>query len=162
MRAEVERRHLVLRRLADGPVLDLSVDEGRSLLTRVLAGDRSAPVPEAGFRTVLSCAGFVRFPDLPAALAGVRMVLAGDGELLAVEPQRRVARGALAVASLAALVPAVRGVHLNRDVPAALRAHDLCVTDLERFDMATALWPLRSFVALRARPLPLVAAGGER
>lgn len=151
----------MLRRLADGPVLDLSVDEGRALLSRVLAGDRAAPVPDGGFRTVLSCAGLVRFPDLSAALAAVRTLLAGDGELLAVEPQRRVVRGALLAASLAALVPAVRGVHLNRDVPAAVRAQDLCVTDLERFQMATALWPLRSFVALRARPLPLVAVGGE-
>ena len=160
VRAELERRHAVLARhlAALDPVLDVSVPEGRAVLAEVLGG---APPPRR-YAAVVSVAGLVRLPDLPAAVAAVDRLLAPDGELHAVEPVGRPGMSGLLVGSLGALLPPVRGAHLARDLPDVLRAEGLTVADCLRFTMPTTVWPLRPFVQLRAlriagRPLPAVA-----
>lgn len=151
VRADLERRQLVLAGRCRGEVLDVGSPDGRDLLWRAVhdgLGDHARR-----FDTVVSVAGLVRFPDLVAAVTSLASLLAPDGELYACEPVGRPGAVGLLGSSLGALLPPVRGVHVARDLPAALRATDLTVTDIERFSMPTAVWTLRPFVQLRARPL---------
>jgi hypothetical protein len=101
---------------------------------------------------VLSVAALVVVADLPAVLRGLAAVLDPAGRFLFVEPVVQPGWPGVVAASAGALLPAVRGQHLGRDVPLALRHAGLPVTDLERFTMPTTMWPLRSFVDGCARP----------
>jgi len=112
---------------------------------------------------VISVAGFTRFPDLGAALGAVVQLLSPTGRLLAVEPDHRPGVGGLALSSLGALLPPVRGVHLARDLPATVRSVGLTVTDVRRLSLSTPIWPLRRFVDLEATRITAAdATGGER
>lgn len=187
VRAELVRRHADLldavADVPDGRVLDLSLPAGRSLLAEVLAEPPvpvsvgESPVPSGerparvgGFDAVISVAGFTRFPDLGAALSAAVRLLSPTGHLLAVEPDHRPGVGGLAVSSLGALLPPVRGVHLARDVPGTVRSVGLTVTDIRRLTLATPVWPLRRFVDLRAARIgavdpssaELAPSGGRR
>jgi SAM-dependent methyltransferase len=146
VRAELKQRRRQLDgQLAGRKVLDLADPEGRA---RVLdpsgAGD-------AGFDAVVSVGALVTFPDLPLALRGIARVLAPAGWFLFVEPVSRPGWTGVMAASAGAMLRPVRGQHLGRDLPAALRRAGLPATDLERFTMPTVLWPLRPFVQGRAR-----------
>jgi hypothetical protein len=154
VRGELERRQQVLAGLARGRVLDVGSPSGRDLLVRTVraAGGPIDDGPDAAgaYDTVVSVAGLVRFPDLVAALRGVERLLAPEGVLLLAEPVGRPGPVGLVVASAGSLLPPVRGAHLARDVPAAVRAAGFLMTDLERITMPTAVWPLRHLVQARA------------
>ena len=160
--------------MADVPadrVLDLSLPAGRAMLADALRG---TPVPEGGapaagggaqvasappevvggIDVVISVAGFTRFPDLGAALAATARLLSPTGQLLALEPDYRPGVWGLAVSSLGALLPPVRGVHVARDVPGTVRSVGLTVTDIRRLPLDTPVWPLRRFVSLIAERIP--------
>jgi hypothetical protein len=171
VRAELVGRHAeLLDAVADVPddrILDLSLPAGRATLADrlrwpVLPGSE-APPPAGGssassasseavggIDVVISVAGFTRFPDLGAALSAAVGMLAPAGQLLVVEPDYRPGVGGLAVSSLGALLPPVRGVHLARDVPGTVRSVGLTVTDVRRLSLSTPIWPLRRFVRLQA------------
>ena len=151
------------------PVLDLGRADHRNVLRHAL--DYGLDDGQAGsYGTVVSVAGLARFADLGGALSVVVDLLAPDGVMMAVEPGFRPGAMALVAASLGALLPPARGMHLARDLPATVRSTAgrsttgqttrLTVTDVERFTMPTLIWPLRSFVQLRAErigaPLPQV------
>lgn len=183
VRLELERRHGVMMAAVgltgSSPVLDLGRADHRNVLRHAL--DYGLDDGQAGsYGAVVSVAGLARFADLGAALSVVVDLLAPDGVLMAVEPGFRPGAMALVAASLGALLPPARGVHLARDLPATVRSTAgrsttgqtsagrsttgqttrLTVTDVERFTMPTLIWPLRSFVQLRAErigaPLPQV------
>ena len=149
VRAELERRQLVLAGLAAPEVLDVGSPDGRDLLRRAVE-DGVGPSDRGRFATVVSTAGLVRLADLGAAVAAVDSLLAPDGVLYACEPAERPGPGGLLVSSAGALLPPVRGVHVARDLPAVLRATGYTMTDVERFTMPTLVWPLRPFLQLRA------------
>lgn len=153
VRAELTSRHGgLVAALADTPadrVLDLSVPEGRHVLAQAIVGG-GEPMSAGPFERIVSVAGFTRFPDLGAALETVVSLLAPAGELWAVEPADRPGPVGLAFGSLGALLPAARGTHLARDVPGTVRSVGLVVTDIRRFTVSTPVWPLRTFVDLRA------------
>lgn len=128
-------------------MLDLSQPAAR---TEVLAAARDGE-PARQYDMVLSVAELIRFPDLTMALAGVARLLAHDGEFVIVEPVHHPGTAATLFASLWLAHPAVAGTHVERDVTLAVRSVGFTLTDLERFTMPTAVWPLRPFIYARAR-----------
>ena len=153
VRLELERRHRAMVAAASqfhaARVLDLGHADHRHVVLHALLHGVT-PEQRDSYDAVISVAGLARLPDLAAAVSVVADLLAPDGVMMAVEPGFRPGPMALVVASAGALLPAARGVHLARDLPATVRSLGLTVTDVERFTMPTLIWPLRPFVQLRA------------
>jgi hypothetical protein len=161
-------RDLVAGAAAEGPVLELWRPESRRLLrdAAFLAtglartgepGESATPavVPQpASFATIVSLAGLVHLADLPLAVRGLGYLLRPGGRVHLVEPIGAPGVASFAAASLtaglAAWLPAVRGLHLHRDVPAALRAEGFTLATIERFSMPGALPSLRSWMCATA------------
>ena len=144
---DARARALVER--ATGRMLDVGQADPADL------GDGEGP-----FDTIVSTFALCRVPDLDATLAGVRRLLAADGRLLFLEHvpppgwRRRARRATVTGWSRLA-----GGCHFDRDIPNEVRRAGLLVTDLERFTMPTAVWPLRTCVEGAARPSRRVAGG---
>jgi hypothetical protein len=143
---ELARRRAPLLEQASGRILDLDRADHRHEVARAIAGDR----PTGHYDTAVSVAQLVRFPDLGAALRAIDRLLGPQGVLMAVEPVGRPGFVPLLVRSLLAAHPALRGMHVGRDLPAAVRTTSLVLDDIERFTMPTPLVPLREAVAVRA------------
>jgi len=78
-------------------------------------------------------------------------LLADDGSLYFVEPVRRSGRLGRALAIGGLVGRAAGGLHLDRDLPAEIRARGMVVTDLTRFEVPTLSAPLRPFIEAVAR-----------
>lgn len=142
-------------------VLDLGFADHRHALRHAL--DHGLAADEVGrYDAVISVAGLARLPDLGAAVSVLADMLAPRGVMMAVEPGFRPGAMALVAASLGALLPAARGVHLARDLPATIRSAGLTVTDVERFTMPTLIWPLRPFVQVRVERIEVDSPGQRR
>jgi hypothetical protein len=145
-RCLIERRvHLFAALEAD--VLDLSQPAARAAVVDAARGDEI----DRRYDRVVSVAELVRFPDLVQALTGIDRLLADDGELILVEPVHHPGPAATLFASMWVVHPALADIHVERDLGLAVRTIGLTVTDLERFTMPTAVWPLRLFVHARVR-----------
>lgn len=156
VRAEVDRRHAALAP-GGGRVLDLCDPAQRHVLEVALEEGVTSSA-RGRYDVICSPAALVRFADLAAAVEALAAMLAPQGEILAIEPIGRPGPGGLLAGSAGALLPAARGTHLGRDVPATIRSAGLTITDIERFSMPTPVWPLRPFVQLRAlRPEGVLA-----
>lgn len=119
-----------------------------------------SPVRPGTESTVVSLAALPAFADLPQALRRVAAELAFDGTFLFVEPCAAPGWRNLLRATLVAGSPTVSGLHVHRDIPAAIRAAGLCITDLERFDVPAAPRAVRWWVAGRAiHPLRASVSG---
>jgi len=163
--ADVQRRRAEILAQARGRVLDL--DEPGALdavlAASVGASDELATGSPAGrYDTIVSIGRLIDVADLPAAVRGLRQLLAPDGELHLVEPVNRPGSQGLLESSLGALLPAVAGLHVGRDVVRVLRSERLAVIDLDRFTIATRVWPLRRFVQARAVRLESFDPGSSR
>jgi hypothetical protein len=134
-------------------VLDLADPAARALV----AGDAAAG-GDPPFDVVVSVGSLVAFADLAGTVARLVALLAPSGELHFVEPVGRPERWSLVTATAGAHLRSVRGLHVSRDVPLAVRAGGLVITDIERFAMPTSVWPLRHFVHGRARRIGAVAS----
>jgi len=129
---------------AGGRVLDLGgADAHHGLWTGasadeavVLDGVGSA-LPAGPFDTVVSVFQLAASPDLDALLARLHDLLADDGRLLFVEPGRLVRLGGRVQRLVAPALGTMTGWRADRDVPGALRAAGLSVTDLERHRVPT-------------------------
>jgi hypothetical protein len=163
-REVIERRAGMLTS-ASGDVLDLALVDARAAVHSQLGQGEafgpdvaaSAAGTSAGDRQydlVISTVSLVFFADLVGALRVVRHRLAPAGELWFVEPTHHPGMWATVVASVWAAHPAVQGWHVERDVPAAVRAAGFVLTALKRFDVPTTVWPLRRFVQGVARHDP--------
>jgi hypothetical protein len=142
-------------------VLDLGRADHRHVLRHAL--DHGLAADEVGrYDAVISVAGLARLPDLGAAVSVIAAMLAPHGVMMAVEPGCRPGAMAVVAASLGALLPAARGVHLARDLPATVRSAGLTVTDVERFTMPTLIWPLRPFVQVRVERIVVDSPGQRR
>jgi SAM-dependent methyltransferase len=150
VRAELARRRARLDASLGGDERVLDLTEWSALAAAVDAAD-GAP-GDGRFDVVVSVAALVAVPDLPGVLRGVARLLAPTGRFLFVEPNARPGWTGVVASSTGAPLRPLRGQHLGRDVPAALRAGGFVITDMERFTMPTMLWPLRSFVDGLARP----------
>jgi SAM-dependent methyltransferase len=130
----------------------------------------SVTIEEAGFAdhsfdTVVSTLALCSVDDLELALTQVRRLLAPGGILLFLEHVRSTGwRRRLQEAAAPVWHRLACGCHLDRDVPAALRAAGLVVTDIERFKfpwgeplLATAAQGVARVSAVAARAEPLRA-----
>lgn len=146
----LSRRHALAMASASGRVLDLDDPGSRVLLAAAMEHAPDRPIV-ASWDAVVSVAQLVRFPDLGAALRAIDRLLAPSGRLFVVEPVAR--PGALRMFALAPFVAVrpVRGFHIGRDLPAAIRTTTLVIDDIERFPVRTAVPGLRHFVAIEAR-----------
>ena len=163
--ADVQRRRAEILAQAWGRVLDLDEPGAVDALVAASVGasDELATGSPAGqYDTIVSTGRLIDLADLPAAVRGLRQLLAADGELHVVEPVNRPGSQGLLESSLGALLPAVAGLHLGRDVVRVLRSERLAVIDLDRFTIATAVWPLRRFVQARAVRLESFDPGTSR
>jgi len=91
------------------------------------------PFADGAFDTVVCTMALCTVEDLGGAVADLRRVLAGDGELLFFE--HTVGRRPMMAAVQRAVAPvwvAAGGCHVDRDVIAALRAGGFVVGDCER------------------------------
>jgi hypothetical protein len=155
---EVDRRRAALLRSAVPPVLDLR-DPGADREIRAATAGRAAH--PGRYATVVSAADLIWSPDLFAALTGIARCLAPEGEIRFVEPVQRPGALGVVLGTVWAAQPVVAGMHLQRDLPATLRAAGFTVTDIERFVMPTPVWPLRHLAMGAARRFPVASAGQE-
>ena len=161
-RLDARARALVDR--AEGRVLVIGepgADHGAGPAGAVVADPADLPAGGDGFDTVLSTFALCRVADLDATLAAVARLLAPGGRLLFLEhvpPPGWRRRARHAVAGAWAILAG--GCRFDRDVPSAVRRAGLIVTDIERFTMPTAVWPLRSCAEGSARLSSRRAVGG--
>lgn len=119
-------------------------------LDELAAGDH--PEGEPGrYDAIVSLIRLPLVADLDRFLTVVDTLLADDGRLHLVEPVRRAGRLGRALVVGGRIGRAAGGLHLDRDLPAEIRARGYVVTDLERFDVPTLSAPLRPFVDAVAR-----------
>jgi SAM-dependent methyltransferase len=161
VRKEYARRRAAFAS-SSGSVLDLASPDAERLLrsdpVRQRAagaeGGASRPADEEGqFDRIISEGMFTTYADLAALLERIVALLRPDGELLLIEPVGRPGWRGTVVASAASTSPLVRGRHVSRDVPAAVRGAGLLISDLERFRVSPSAWPLKHFVHARALKL---------
>jgi hypothetical protein len=105
----------------------------------------------ARYDTVVSALALPSYADLPHAIETIRSHLGAVGHLLYLEPVGVPGMIGMVASLTSPLVGATAGLHLDRDVPSALRSCGLVITDNERFTMPTAVWSLRHWVDGRAR-----------
>ncbi|MGZ4682396.1 MAG: hypothetical protein ACXV8G_08055 [Acidimicrobiales bacterium] len=144
---EVRRRRSAVLARAAGRVLDLDTP---GALTLVDAASSDGVADDERYATIISTCRLITVPDLLRATTGLARLLAADGDLFLIEPVNRPGSVGLLTSSAGALLPAVSGLHLARDVPAAVRATGLTMVDLDRFTIPTLVWPLRRFIDARA------------
>lgn len=160
----VRSRRRVLAGRARGRVLDLGGADSHASLwashTRTGDEDRDtvrlgvdfepqlARLVDAGeqFDTVFSAFRLVAVGDLDATLDRLSGLLRADGQLLFLEPARRTGSTGRAQRLAAPGLTVTTGWRIDRDIPAALRAAALSVTDLERHRSGTVQWWLRRIV----------------
>ncbi len=108
----------------------------------VAAPDHRAPAYDA----IVSIAALVGFADLGLALRGINRLLRPEAPFCFVEPIALPGWRGILEGTVGAHLPAVRHLHISRDVPLAVRSTGMIITDIERFTMPSAIWPLRPFV----------------
>jgi len=146
---EVRRRRSAILAGVTGRVLDLDTPGALTLVEAAAGGDGVAD--DERYDTIVCTCRLIEVPDLLRAATGLARLLAADGDLYLIEPVNRAGPVGLLTSSAGTLLPAVAGLHLARDVPAALRATGLTVVDIDRFTIPTLVWPLRRFIEARAR-----------
>lgn len=117
--------------VSDATVLDGAADPRLAALAA--DGER--------FDTVVSVFQLASSATLDATLGAIRQVLAEDGRLLFVEPGSQVGLTGRLQRFVAPPLGGVTGWRADRDIPAALRAARLSVTDIQRHRVPTLqLW----------------------
>ncbi len=129
-------------------MLDLDTPGALTLVEAAASGDGVAD--DERYDTIICTCRLIVVPDLLRATTGLARLLAPAGELHLIEPVNRPGPVGLITSSAGAALPAVSGLHLARDVPAAVRATGLTVVDIDRFTIPTLVWPLRRFIEARA------------
>lgn len=112
---------------------------------------------ERGLGPFDSIVSLIRTPlvaDIDRFVDTMVLLLAAEGRLHLVEPVRREGRIGRMLVVGGTLGRVAGGLHLDRDLPQDLRARDLIVTDLDRFEVPSLSAPLRPFVyAVARRPI---------
>lgn len=157
----VRSRRRVLAGRARGRVLDLGGAESHASLWVSHGPDdpdavrlgpafeqELAELVDAGeqFDTVFCAFRLVAAVDLATTLDRLRRLLHDDGRLLFLEPARRTGSTGRAQRLVAPGITMATGWRIDRDIPAALRAASLSITDLERHRTNTVQWWLRATV----------------
>ena len=95
------------------------------------------------FDTIVSVFGLAILPDLPLSLRAIRTLLAPDGGFEFVEPVSDFHSLDPVLSAVSPLLRATAGLHLDRDVPSAIRSVGYRLDRGERTTMPTFIWPLR-------------------
>ncbi len=103
------------------------------------------------FDTVVSVFGLALVRDLPLSLRAIQSLLTADGRLEFVEPVADFHSLDPLLSALSPLLRATAGLHLDRDVPSAIRAVGYTLDRVERTTMPTFIWPLRHVASGSAR-----------
>ncbi len=157
--AAVGRRRAALLERVHGRVLDLDHPGDRD--RHEAASSSTDPVAEPDqFDTILCTCALVHEPDLARAVLGLERLLADDGELFLIEPVNHAGLWGLVLSTIGSRLGAVADLHVSRDVVATVRAAGLTAADLDRFSVATDVWPLRRFVEVRAIRIPRAGRAG--
>jgi SAM-dependent methyltransferase len=102
------------------------------------------------FDTVVSVFALPFQPDLELTLRALKQLLRPDGRVLFLEPVGSWTRMDRLLRGPGHLLRSTAGLHLERDVPRALRSVGLSVIDVKRVEVPTMIWPLRHVVQGRA------------
>lgn len=143
---EIEKWRTAAIGRASGRVLDLSDPFARLVLVGALGIE-----VEPTWDVIISAGELTRFPDLGLAFAAIDRLLVPTGRLDAFEPIARPGTLRMFAAAPFTRTPWLRGMHVGRDLLAAMRTTTLVGDDVERVTMRTLIVPLRHFVALSAR-----------
>lgn len=170
-RAELARRREQLLARSTGTILDLDAPGVAERFVAVGAtridpdirraapglapevDDLAPPGPDGRYDTVVATGVLGAFPDLGAVTSALAGLVAGNGALLFVEPVGEPGWIPLlrtSVPSRGALGAPWQALHLDRDVPAAVRAAGLVVCDLDRGVLPDLPPSLRHWVSGRA------------
>ncbi len=140
--------------MLDGPG-DIRAGTGRSDppgVRRLEVGvDAVADVEPGAFDSIVSLVRTPLVADLDRFITTLTGLLDTEGCLYWLEPVRRAGRVGRVLALGGSLGRAAGGLHLDRDLPAELRARGLVVTDLSRFEVPTLSAPMRPCVEAVAR-----------
>lgn len=110
----------------------------------VAAALEDADLEHGSFDTIVCTLVLCTVPDLPAALARIRSLLAPGGKVLFLEHVRATgARAAVQTVVTPVWRHAMAGCRLDRDTPKAMRDAGFVITDLDRFRTS----PLDPFTA---------------
>jgi hypothetical protein len=157
VQAEVARRREDVLGRARGRVLDLDqpeVAERFAAVGRTHLGRRADPIDAADepYDTVIATGVLAAFADLEAIVVALARCVADDGALLVVEPVGRPGWSHLLRASVAERRSGApwTELHLDRDVPAAIRAAGLVICDLDRGVLGDQPPSLRHWITGRA------------
>ena len=103
------------------------------------------------FDTIVSLIRTPLVADLNRFLRTLTELLADGGRLLFLEPVARAGRTGRLLALGGRVGRSVGGLHLDWDLPAEIRALEMTITDLQRFEVPTLSAPFRPFVEARVR-----------
>ena len=142
----IERWHSAAVARSSGRVLDLSIPFDRLVLVGALGIE-----VEPSWDVIISAGELARFPDLGLAFRAIDRLLVPTGRLDAFEPVARPGTLRMFAAAPFTRTPWLRGMHVGRDLLAAMRTTALVGDDVERVTMRTLIVPLRHFVSLSAR-----------
>ena len=139
--------------------LERRLGQSRVPVEVVATSLEDAGLAPGSFDTVVCTLVLCTVPDLPAALATISDVLRPAGRLLFLEHVVQPGwRGVIQRAAQPVWTRLTGGCHLDRDVPAALRAAGFKVTDVERFDQPLANPLVAAAATGQARPTATAAA----
>ncbi|MEQ8843190.1 MAG: hypothetical protein RIB98_19610 [Acidimicrobiales bacterium] len=127
-------------------------------VTRLDTGiDELEAAGEGPFDSIVSLIRLPLVENLDRFLRTVIALMADDGYAYFVEPVRRSGNIGRMLALSGSMRRAAGGLHLDRDLPADIRARGLVITELDRFDVPTLSAPMRPFIDATVRR-PTVAA----
>ncbi|MBV6508383.1 MAG: hypothetical protein JJLCMIEE_01443 [Acidimicrobiales bacterium] len=172
VRARVHERRLALAPLIEGSVLDLGGvgldlspyrDASRVTVVTRLRGESAelgnqaerlgmelhvkGQVPDAGcYDRIVSAMRLAAARDQEELIARLQRILAPEGRLYAIEPTCPTGRMGRVQRRWSGWIRRNTGWSLGEDVVANLRRSGLFVAEVDRFRIATAVLPLRTFV----------------
>lgn len=138
---------------AEGDILDLNLNGSVSEIESTVRRSGSLDTENHDVRRydlVIGVAALVGVADISRFLADVTSLLRPDGRLWLIEPAYRPGLGAAVATTLWSYHPAVRGLHVGRNMATAVRNTGFTITDIERLTMPTTVRPLQTFLSIRA------------
>lgn len=140
---------------ASGDLLDLNLT-GSPAKVEAAIGNPQSGYYESGhyesgrYDMAIGVAALVGVSDVSRFLGGVATLLRSDGVLWLVEPAYQPGLGAALTTTMWSRHPALRDLHVGRNLITVIRSLDFTITDIERLTMPTSVRPLRTFLSIRA------------
>lgn len=130
---------------ASGDLLDLNLTGSPAKVEAAIGNP-----PSGHYDMAIGVAALVGVSDVSRFLGGVATLLRSDGVLWLVEPAYQPGLGAALTTTMWSRHPALRDLHVGRNLITVIRSLDFTITDIERLTMPTSVRPLRTFLSIRA------------